>query len=105
MTATRLAALAWLTGCATAVHQVSPSVGPRHDPATASVRLVRSTGEQQVILGFVQQTAYVDAAWARLLDQCRDGELQWVTATSSTQLGFLSYRNQLAFEATCVTPL
>lgn len=91
-------------GCTYSLHEYqaagySPAVVPPGPPRQA-VR-IRSDAEQFVVLGITGDTAYVDEAYAKLLDQC-SGEIVGVNTRFSTKLGFLSYTNKIDVQAMCL---
>ena len=99
----RVALLVLLSsGCAPAVHQVAASGGMAGLQVDESSRFLVASAEQPTILGIVNDTDYVDQAWDSLVSRCPNGALVNVVATSQTELGFFSWRNQIRFEATCV---
>ena len=86
-----------LNGCAHSVHVVNAS---SWDQPAGSAKIVEAKAEQLVIMGFVQQTDYVDEARASLLDQCK-GDLTGVTTEYRTSLGFFSWRNKVIMRGFC----
>lgn len=74
------------------------------DPTYASYargQLVTAESEQFVVLGFVQDTRYVDVAFAKLKSACA-GNLQGVQTEYSTDHGFLSWTNRIRMQALCL---
>jgi hypothetical protein len=91
------------TGCTYSVHEyqaggyaASPQSGP---PRMAE--WIHARGQQSVVLGITNNTKYVDAAYASLLDQC-SGEIVGLNTRFSTSLSFLSYTNVVEMRAMCL---
>jgi hypothetical protein len=91
-----------LSACAYSIHEAHVSDFHGSLPA-ASGRMVRGQADQFVILGFTQQTDYVNQALARLIAQCPNGALASVMTRLSTDLGFFSWTNRAAMEGQCVS--
>lgn len=95
------ASMMMLGACTHALHMVhegdlSPSA------KLGEARRIKAEGEQRVVMGFVRQTDYVDQARAKLEAQCRDGQITGIQSRYSTSHGFLSWTNQVRFQAYCV---
>jgi hypothetical protein len=87
-----------LAGCAYSVHQVHVA---DYDFKTKAPREISSAAEQFVVLGFTQNTDYVDLAWNQLKQKCDRGEISGVNTRFSTALGFFSWTNKVAMTAYC----
>ncbi len=60
--------------------------------------------EQFVILGFVQDTSYVDQAMKKLKNQCPGGKIQGIETQYSTAHGFFSWTNRIVMQGLCLKP-
>lgn len=58
--------------------------------------------ERKVILGFGQDTAYVDDAYRKLMQKCPDGQIVGITTESMTSQGFLSNTDKIYMKGRCV---
>jgi hypothetical protein len=97
-----LAALA--CGCSYSMHeyQAAGYAPATHSSGTArKAEWIHAHGEQDVVLGVTDNTAYVDQAYAQLLSQC-SGDVVGVNTRYSTKLGFLSYKNEIEIQAFCL---
>lgn len=95
------AAVMMLAGCTHALHMVHEGdLAP--SAKLGEARRVMAEGEQRVVMGFVRQTDYVDQARAKLEAQCRGGQITGIQSRYSTSHGFLSWTNQVRFQAYCV---
>lgn len=88
-------------GCAHSIHQVHTSDFNPYAPIERG-DIVKGYGEQFVILGFVQQTNYVNAAYSQLLGACANGAISGITTQYSTSLGFFSWTNKVLMQGLCV---
>lgn len=96
-----LALTAGLGGCAHSIHQVHTSdFNPMAEIESGEV--VRGYAEQFVVLGFVQETNYVDQAFAQLQSQCPRGQITGITTQISTSMGFFSWTNKALMQGLCV---
>lgn len=74
-----------------------------YDLGTAMDReLISSSAEQLVVMGFVEDTLYVEAAWESLQRKCPRGAIDGITVESSTQLGFFQWTNRIHMRGVCV---
>jgi len=91
----------FLSGCAHSIHQVHTS---DFTPGTSieSGEMVKGYSEQFVILGFTQQTNYVDQAYQKLIQACPGGAVTGITTQLSTSLGFFSWTNKALMQGLCV---
>ena len=92
-----------LTGCAShSVHFVH--VDGFEDAADIDLSeaiYIESRSEQQVVLGLVFDTTYVDQAYQNLLNQC-DGEIHAVSSQYSTTHGVLQWTNKILMKGVCL---
>src|SRR4051812_7023597 len=88
------------SGCATgfshSLHEYDRLDLPE-DHAGEPQQLVEGNTHQDVTL-LTGNTDFVDVAYRRLLAECPHGRIVNVSARSTTQLGFLAYRNTMKFE-------
>lgn len=89
-----------LGGCAHSVHQVYLSDNRPYAPLDQGT-VVKSQGEQFVIMGFTNNTNYIDQARNSLVSQCRDGRIAGITTQLSTSLGFFSWTNKALMQGLC----
>jgi hypothetical protein len=95
------ATLMMLAGCTHALHMVHEGdLAP--SAKLGEARRVMAEGSQRVVMGFVGQTEYVDQARAKLEAQCRGGQITGIQSRYSTSHGFLSWTNQVRFQAYCL---
>lgn len=90
-----------LSGCAHSVHQVHTSDFMPYARITSG-EVIQGRGEQFVVLGFTQQTEYVDQAYRQLLQNCRTGRVTGITTQFSTSLGFFSWTNKILMQGLCL---
>jgi hypothetical protein len=90
-----------LAGCAHSVHEVYISDFGNY-PAYAHGEMISASTEQSVIMGFVQDTDYVDVAKRSLIAQCPSGEITGISTQYSTSLGFFSWTNKILMQGLCV---
>ena len=95
-----LCSMFWVSGCTHALHQNHTSDYKLTAPLS-DYRLIEARYEQRVVLGFVQQTHYVDDAFAELRRQCPDGEITGIQTRYSTSHGFLSWTNVILMRGYC----
>ncbi len=91
----------FMTGCAHSIHQVHISDFSPGTPIESG-EMIKASGEQFVILGFTQQTRYVDQAYQKLIQACPGGAVTGITTQLSTSLGFLSWTNKVLMQGLCV---
>jgi hypothetical protein len=91
------------TGCWSSVHeyQAAGYASVRREGPPIITTPIESDATQHVILGITNNTDYVDEAYDRLQEQC-SGEIVGVNTRYSTNLGFLSYTNEVKMQALCV---
>jgi hypothetical protein len=96
-----LSTLIFSVACTHSVHLVH--VGDfRPYQKNTSGKKIEAVTEQFVILGFTQETDYIDLARANLLKQCEDGVIQGPVTRLSTSHGFFSWTNRVSMQALCV---
>ncbi len=90
--------LGFLSSCTHALHvyhvadyKASPKAG----------KTIKAEGQQRVILGFVYDTNYVDAAVAQLESSC-NGNITNINTRYSTSHSFMSWVNKVKLTALCV---
>ena len=96
-------ALIGLNGCAHSMHEVHTSDFIPY----ASLKdgtIVSSRAEQFVVLGFTQNTNYVDEAYRKLLSACPNGALSGITTQIATKLSFFSWTNSALMQGLCLAP-
>lgn len=71
-------------------------------PTGREFRRVKSQSEQFVVLGFVQQTDYVNQAFRDLAKQCPGHEVEGIQTRYSTSHGFLSWTNKVVMQGYCL---
>ena len=88
-----------LLSCAHSYHQAASdfSLNPKSVKGTS----VRSVGSQFVILGMTTNTDYVEVAVRKLEQKC-PGVISPVTTKYYTDLGFLSWTNNVVLEGICL---
>lgn len=64
-------------------------------------QMVEAKTEQFVVLGFVNDTNYVEQAYADLQKKC-SGNLQGITTQYSTDHGFFSWTNHIYMQGLCL---
>lgn len=89
-----------LSGCAHSVHQVQVSEF-KPSSAESSGKAIRAQKEQFVIMGFTQDTSYVNKAYRELADNCPNGAVSGITTQLSTSLGFFSWTNKILLQGLC----
>lgn len=96
-----LLTLLLITGCAHSVHQAHTS---DFNPGTPieSGKVVKGYAEQFVVLGFTDETNYVDQAYRELMSNCPEGAITGITTQISTSLGFFSWTNKALMQGLCV---
>lgn len=98
-----VSALIALSGCAHSMHEVHTSDFIPY----ASLKdgtVVSSRAEQFVVLGFTQETDYVNEAYTKLLSACPNGALTGITTQIATKLGFFSWTNSALMQGLCIAP-
>jgi len=95
-----LTSLIFLCNCTHSVHLVNfsedvPVVKKKN------AKLIEAHTSQFVIMGFVQQTDYVDQAYNQLASQCPDGNIGAVATKYYTSHGFFSWTNHILMDGYC----
>ncbi len=93
-------ALLFLLSCAHSYHQAATDVSL--NPGYKSGRTISAVGEQFVVLGFINNTDYVQEAYDDLAKQCEEGTVSPLTTRYYTSLSFLSWTNYIKLEGICV---
>jgi hypothetical protein len=88
-------------GCSHALHlsnidDIQPGIRSK------SARRIKSHTEQFVVMGFVQQTDYVNEAYNKLASACPNGSVTGVNTRYSTSHGFFSWTNKIHMTGWCV---
>ncbi len=92
--------LAFLTGgCAHSVHESHTSDFREMKPGAPQIE---AASEQFVIMGFVNDTNYVNAAFNELQTKC-PGRITGITTRYSTSLGFFSWTNKIHMTGYCIS--
>lgn len=86
-------------GCTHSVHLVHVS---DFTPYSSSGQKLMVKTERQVILGFGENTAYVDDAYKKLMQKCPDGQVVGITTESITSQGFLSNKDKIYMKGRCL---
>jgi hypothetical protein len=63
---------------------------------------VKGEAEQFVVLGFTQDTSYVERAKSQLVSKCPNGAISGISTQISTDLGFFSWTNRALMQGLCV---
>lgn len=88
--------------CTHSVHLVHVGDFKPYQKITSGKR-IEAKAEQFVIMGFTQETDYVNMARAELIKQCPGGTIQGPMTRISTSHGFFSWTNKAYMQALCVT--
>jgi hypothetical protein len=92
---------ALLNGCAHSIHQVHTSDFLPASPLSQG-QVITAQAEKFVILGFTQDTTYVDQAYQKLIASCPNGAVSGITTQLSTSLGFFSWTHKVLMQGLCV---
>ena len=89
-----------LSGCTYSVHQVGFS---DDIPVSKkkSAKLIHAQADEFVILGFEGDTNYVNKAYAKLIDQCPQGNIGGIATKFYSSHGFLSWTSTVDIEGFC----
>lgn len=93
-----------LGACAHSIHLVHTSDFIPGAPVESGT-MVKGYAEQFVVLGFVQDTNYVDTAYQRLQASCPSGVITGITTQISTSLGFFSWTNKALMQGLCLNKI
>ena len=97
-----LSTLFLLSACSHSIHLVHVSDFAPTYKALSEGRIVQSKAEQFVVMGFVQETNYVENAYQQLQASCPGAEIQGITTQFSTSHGFFSWTNFVEMQGLCV---
>lgn len=91
-----------LMGCTHSLHVAHVSdFGPTYQSYEKG-KLIKAYQEQFVVMGFADNTNYVDQAYLELQKKCPGGDIQGVTSQFSTSHGFFSWTNKIAMQGICL---
>lgn len=90
-----------LASCTYSVHQV-PLSDFKPYTTGSSGKPIEARGKQFVILGFTNETNYVDHAYKQLQGQCVNGTVTGIAAKSYSEHGFFSWTNHIHMQGLCV---
>jgi hypothetical protein len=68
-----------------------------------SGKMIQAKADQFVVMGFVQNTDYVDSAYAQLQAACPNGSIQGIMTQYSTSHGFFSWTNHIDMQGLCLS--
>lgn len=91
-----------MMACTHSVHLVHVGDFKPYQKITSGKR-IEAQAEQFVVLGFTQETDYVNLARAELMKKCPGGAIQGPMTRISTSHGFFSWTNKAYMQALCVT--
>ncbi len=94
------AALLLLNGCAYSVHNVYVSGFEPYSPKSEG-KVVSAHTEQFVVLGFKDNTDYLETARDELEEQCPKGDIVGIVTEYQTALGFMSWRHHIYMKGLC----
>lgn len=101
--------LFFLMSCAHSIHEVHtsdfelPAVTKKNKTNIIELgQVVNSRSEQFVVMGFTQETDYVNQAYANLMNQCMGVAITGITTQLSTSLGFFSWKNKVLMQGMCL---
>ena len=93
--------ISFLLGCTYSVHQV-PLSDFRPYVDSSKGKPIESHTKQFVILGFANETHYVDQAYQQLQTQCANGTVTGIASKYYSEHGFFSWTNHLVMQGLCV---
>lgn len=88
--------------CTHSVHIVHVGDFKPYQKITSGKR-IDAQAEQFLVMGFTQETDYVNLARAELMKKCPGGAIQGPMTRISTSHGFFSWTNKAYMQALCVT--
>lgn len=89
-------------GCTHSIHLVNVSdFSPTYREYNKG-ELVKAKAEQFTIMGFVDNTDYVNEAYGKLLASCPRGTVQGITTQYLTSHGFFSWTNIIEMQGLCI---
>ena len=83
-----------LVSCGSSVHQVHVS-----DFELVKGKKIEAHAQRKEIL-YGSETNYVNEAYQRLQDQCKQGQIHGITTRYFTDLGFFSWTNYIVMQGT-----
>ncbi len=87
--------------CTYSVHQVPISdFRPYSDDSKGTP--VEGRAKQFVVLGFVDETKFVDQAYLNIQNQCKDGVVTGIATKYYTEHGFFSWTNHIVMQGQCL---
>ena len=90
-----------ISSCSHSIHLVHTSaLDPYKRPKKG--RIVTARSEQFVVLGFADDTKYVDEAYKKLQKKCTNKHITGITTQFSTSHGFFSWTNKILLKGLCV---
>lgn len=92
--------MAILTSCSHSTHLVNMSDHSVRIDQSKSKKISSET-QQQVFMGFVFDTDYVDRAKSELIDKCPNGAVRNITTRYSTSHGFFHWYNKIFMQGQC----
>ncbi|MNK08039.1 hypothetical protein D3C87_259630 [compost metagenome] len=90
-----------LCSCAHSIHEVHTSDFRPAFPIESG-KMIKASSEQFVIMGFVNDTNYVDNAYTKLMNECSGGVVSGITTQFSTSMSFFSWTNKILMQGLCV---
>lgn len=91
----------FLIGCTYSVHQV-PLSDFRPYTEGGSGKPIEAHSKQFVVLGFADETHYVDLAYKQLQTQCNGGTVTGIATKYYSEHGFFSWTNHIVMQGLCV---
>ena len=92
--------ISMLASCGHSIHMVQvtsfDNILERKEPQEITART-----SQFVVLGFTDNTTYVDRAYKMISAKCPQGFIEGLTTQFSTSLGFLSWTNKIVIRGLC----
>lgn len=90
-----------ISACTHSVHLVHVGDFKPYQKNTSGKK-IDAMAEQFVIMGFTQETDYINIARAELMGKCDKGYIQGPVTRLSTSHGFFSWTNKVYMQALCV---
>jgi hypothetical protein len=87
--------------CTHSVHQVHTSGFTPYKSSKVGKPIQMRT-EQFVIMGFTDNTDYVDQAYEGIQSRCVGGKIKGMTTQFSTSHGFFSWTNKILIQGQCL---
>ncbi len=95
------AVLVLSSACSHSIHLVQVSDYTPYAPLKGS-SVIKANSEQFAVMGFVDNTQYVNQAYERLQEKCTNGRIQGITTQFSTSHGFFSWTNKILMQGFCI---